>query len=478
TSEQTLSQRLERQTQEKQEQTSLEIRQIQNELTQINDTLKNFIGLISSKINRESHEEIFKNGISDGMRFNDTRVKQLQTSFQFTDSKEKKLQNPMQSIDTKEIELNHSIPLKDTEEIELNHLIPLKDTEEIELNHSILLKDTEEIELNHSIPLKDTEGIELNNSVLLMNRKENELPNMMLESQANDLTIMPSLTILCDLSEKQQVVNEVKKEIQTKPFINQIPSQADVCSLVEFNNSEAPPGCLKNSSLFPTPTNPPSVPKKRNETSGLGIAKSRPDTNRLGNRFVITTLNTKSNDASISQFSDIGRHEITSGNKELRAVETIHQLELEEPSVHNCFTIESSQTFAKNHTIFCTNYYSTEPVPCKVCICLHFDKMNRLNVQACVSPDSVNTKWPVFLVGEGEIYNPATKKFSHLWTFDSCRCSKPDNGQPVRVDAEVCLMTSWANYKKVTYVNIAQRQFVRDNYMRIKYRLNAYYKEC
>ncbi|KAK6973125.1 hypothetical protein BgiMline_024320, partial [Biomphalaria glabrata] len=238
TSEQTLSQRLERQTQEKQEQTSLEIRQIQNELTQINDTLKNFIGLISSKINR-----------------------------------------------------------------------------------------------------------------------------------------------------------------------------TDVCSLVEFNNSEAPPGCLKNSSLFPTPTNPPSVPKKRNETSGLGIAKSRPDTNRLGNRFVITTLNTKSNDASISQFSDIGRHEITSGNKELRAVETIHQLELEEPSVHNCFTIESSQTFAKNHTIFCTNYYSTEPVPCKVCICLHFDKMNRLNVQACVSPDSVNTKWPVFLVGEGEIYNPATKKF-------------------------------------------------------------------
>nr|KAI8757958.1 hypothetical protein BgiMline_008582 [Biomphalaria glabrata] len=138
------------------------------------------------------------------------------------------------------------------------------------------------------------------------------------------------------------------------------------------------------------------------------------------------------------------------------------------------FTVDCAQEFVLDRKFHRTGYYTTKPVPCKVRLNLEFNEVNRLIVQLCVLPQPHIRKWPVYFQGEGEIYNPETEKYSHLWTFDLSRCPEPEDGREVRINADVCLVTSWAKYQNVTYDKIKERNYDKGNYLRIKWRLCAY----
>ncbi|KAK0053319.1 hypothetical protein Bpfe_017250, partial [Biomphalaria pfeifferi] len=141
------------------------------------------------------------------------------------------------------------------------------------------------------------------------------------------------------------------------------------------------------------------------------------------------------------------------------------------------FTVDCAQEFVLDRKFHRTGYYTTKPVPCKVRLNLEFNEVNRLIVQLCVLPQPHIRKWPVYFQGEGEIYNPETKKYSHLWTFDLSECPEPEDGREVRINANVCLLTSWAKYQNVTYDKIKERNYDKGNYLRIKWSLCAYIED-
>ncbi|KAH9508974.1 hypothetical protein Btru_048436 [Bulinus truncatus] len=122
-----------------------------------------------------------------------------------------------------------------------------------------------------------------------------------------------------------------------------------------------------------------------------------------------------------------------------------------------------------------TRYFTTKPVQRRVRYNFVFNPNNELVVSLLVASDQRQGIRPIHFIGEGKIRHPESKKFSHLWTFD-CKCpEESEPGREVEIIADVCLETACRTCHSVTLKKLAELQFVRDNYLELKVRLNAYW---
>ncbi|CAL1532811.1 unnamed protein product [Lymnaea stagnalis] len=121
-----------------------------------------------------------------------------------------------------------------------------------------------------------------------------------------------------------------------------------------------------------------------------------------------------------------------------------------------------------------TDYYLTEPAFCRVRLMFRFDESARLVVTLLVSGSPhEDSLWPVYLSGEGKIFNSKSKRYTYLWRMEAQRFDDPGDIIEVQFEVKTCLETLKGSLHDVTYEQLLERNYEKSNKMNINWKLEA-----
>ncbi|CAL1532810.1 unnamed protein product [Lymnaea stagnalis] len=183
-----------------------------------------------------------------------------------------------------------------------------------------------------------------------------------------------------------------------------------------------------------------------------------------------TSHSEKSNRArSSSESSTLGRAREDFSRRSFRVVDPVAKF-----IPDTGLTFELLSSYFITPSFYETDYLYTLPKTRRVKLRLGLKKGNALSIQLFVSQGATvgEPTWPIYFHGIGKIYNSETKKPSLLWKF-SQSCGKPSQGEEIKLDATVCLVTPCGSYQDVTLQLLRNNKFEMDDRLKFFWKLTA-----
>lgn len=145
-------------------------------------------------------------------------------------------------------------------------------------------------------------------------------------------------------------------------------------------------------------------------------------------------------------------------------------------SKQTMFHVKINKRFVSGKEPYLSPFVYSRGKACKVLMCINIQASGSLeaNVHVTKGDHDEEHTWPLTLQGTGHIFNFGSRRWTQIWQLHPVQCEKPVSRDELFVfSTSVCLVTSRGSYPDISYKDLVEKRYYRDNILSFMWDLGA-----